>query len=277
MFLLALTSSFLNAVNSLYAKKITVSMKDNNSFIVTAFLLVAAFLGCVMPWFYSFTPSPLSLGLLLLVVVLDTVSNVLFFMALSRIEVSRLAVYTALTPLFTFIPNSMLHGFHLHVLLPVLLIVLGVYFLNVRGRDPLSPLLELKKPGNLLGLATAFVSGISMVPTQQLLVHQWINAPTLYFYRAFGIALIIYILYRPKLWFPKLAVHQSFRSLLAIMQWLCLFSALRLADGTLVVALAYTSPVFAVFLARIYYREQITAAKLAACCITVIGILLIMT
>jgi drug/metabolite transporter (DMT)-like permease len=276
MFFLALTSSFLNAVNALYAKKITLQMKDNNSFIVVSFLLVGLMLGCVMPWYYSFSITPVSMGLLVVVIVLDTVSNVLFFLALGRIQVSHLAVYTALTPLFTFIPNSMLHGFNVHILIPVLLIVLGVYFLNVKGRNLLTPLIELKKTGNLLGLATAVFSGLSMVPTQQLLVHQWVNAPTLYFFRACGIALIIYLLYRPKLWFPELGTHLSIRSLFAVIQWVSLLSALRLADGTLVVALAYTSPLFALFLARIYYKEPITTAKLIACCITILGILFIM-
>ncbi|QKE73755.1 DMT family transporter [Arthrobacter citreus] len=275
MFFLALISSFLNAVNALYAKKITLQMKDNNSFIVTSFLVVTILLGCVMPWYYSFSATPVSMGLLLIVILLDTVSNVSFFLALGRIEVSQLAVYTALTPLFTFIPNSILHGFDVHILIPVLLIVLGVYFLNIKGKNLLSPLVEIKKPGNLLGVAAAVSAGLSMVPTQQLLVHQLINAPTLYFFRATGIALIIYLLYRPKIWYPGLNKHLSMRGVLAIAQWIALFAALKIADGTLVVALAYTSPIFALVLARIYYKEKITAAKLIACCITILGILFI--
>lgn len=276
MFFLALLSSFLNAVNALYAKKITLQMKDNNSFIVTSFLVVSLLLACVLPWYYSFSVTPVSMSLLIIVIFLDTVANVLFFLALGRIEVSKLAVYTALTPLFTFIPNSMLQGFNIHILLPVLLIVLGVYFLNVKGRNLLSPLVELKKTGNLLGLVNAVFAGLSMVPTQQLLVHQWINAPTLYFFRASGIALTIFLLYRPKIWFPALNKHLSIRGLLAIIQWVALFSALKIANGTLVVALAYTSPLFALFLARIYYKEKITAPKLIACCITILGIIFIM-
>ncbi|MFF2878101.1 EamA family transporter [Gottfriedia sp. NPDC057991] len=276
MFFLALISSFLNAVNALYAKKITLQMKDNNSFIVTSFLVVTILLGCVMPWYYSFSVTPATIGLLIIVIILDALSNVSFFLALGRIEVSQLAVYTALTPLFTFIPNSILHGFDIHILIPVLLIVLGVYFLNVKGRNMLSPLVEIKKPGNLLGVAAAVSAGLSMVPTQQLLVHQWINAPTLYFFRASGIALIIYLIHRPKIWYPKLNIHLSIRGVLAITQWIALFAALKIANGTLVVALAYTSPIFALFLARIYYKEKITAAKLIACCITILGILFIL-
>jgi drug/metabolite transporter (DMT)-like permease len=275
MVFLAMVSSFLNAVNALYAKKITLQMKSNNSFIVVSFVLVALLLACVMPWYYSFSVNYVSMSLLILVVVLDTLSNILFFMALSRIEVSHLAVYTALTPLFTFIPNSILQGFNIHILISVFLIVLGVYFLNIKGKSLLTPLTELKKVGNLLGLGTAVASGISMVPTQQLIVHEWVNAPTLYFFRACGIAIIIYLLYRPKLWFPGLHTHLTARAFLGIIQWVSLFVALRLGDGTQVVALAYTSPLFAMFLARIYYKEQITAAKLIACCITLVGIFFI--
>jgi drug/metabolite transporter (DMT)-like permease len=273
MFFLSLISSFFNAINALYAKKITGEIKDNNSFIVASFLYVAIFLGLSMPWFYSFQVTPVSLALVVLVILLDTLANVLFFLSMERIEVSRLAVYSALTPLFTFVPNTFLHGFNAHVLISVLVIVLGVYMLNMKNGNPIMPLLELKKPGNLLGLATAFVYGISMVPTQQILVHQWANAPTLYFFRACGIALLIYICYRPRVWFPKANTHLCLRGLTVIIQWLCLFTALHYADGTLVVSLAYTSPLFAVFLARIYFKERITFGKLAACCITIVGIL----
>lgn len=273
MIFLSLASSFLNAVNSLYAKKIVTDMKDNNSFIVTSFGYIGLFLGLAMPWLYSFEVTTVSLGLLLSVILLDTLANVFFFLAMERIEVSKLAVYLALTPLFTFIPNSFLYGFNPHVLGTVLLIVAGIYLLNIKDSNLLTPFLEIRKTGNLLGLLTAIAYGVSMVPTQQLLMNGWMNSPTLYFYRACGIALIIYIIYRPKIWFPGLHLHLTMRGFTVIIQWLCLFTALSQADGTLVVSLAYTSPLFAVFLARIFYRESLTLPKLAACVITIIGIL----
>lgn len=273
MIFLSLLSSFLNAVNTLYAKKITLEIKDNNSFIVATFAIVGFFLAMVMPWFYSFKATPASISLVVVVIMLDTLANILFFLCMERIEVSRLAVYLALTPMFTFLPNIALHGFSLHAMTSVLFIVIGIYLLNMNGKSPITPIVELKKPGNLLGLLTAVAYGVSMVPTQQLLVHEWINAPTLYLFRAWGIAVLIYALYRPKIWYPKAAMHLSFRGLLVIIQWLCLFTALREADGTLVVSLAYTSPLFAVFLSRIYFKERITTGKLAACCITILGIL----
>jgi drug/metabolite transporter (DMT)-like permease len=260
-------------VNALYAKKIVGVMKDNNSFMVTSFAYIAAFLSLSLPWFYSFKVNLASVALLLLIILLDTLANVLFFLALERVEVSVLTVYLALTPLFTFVPNAILHGFNPMVLVSVLFIITGVYFLNLSGRNPLTPLLELKKPGNLLGIGTAVVYGVSMVPTQQILVHEWINPVTLYFYRAIGIAGLIYLLYRPKVWFPNLHLHISMRGLTVIIQWLCLFTALKFADGTLVVALAYTSPLFAIFLAWLYYKEKITMPKLAACFITIAGII----
>lgn len=273
MLVLSLISSFFNAVNALYAKKIVTEMKDNNSFIVTSFIYIAIFLGLTLPWLFSFHVSLASIGLVVLVILLDTLANVLFFKAMERIEVSVLAVYLALTPLFTFIPNSIIYGFHPLVLFSVLFIVTGVYFLNLKGRNPLTPFMELRKPGNLLGIATAVVYGVSMVPTQQILLHGWANPVTLYFFRSCGIAIITYILYRPKVWFPKLHFHQGMRGITVIIQWLCLFTALKFADGTLVVSLAYTSPLFAIFLAWIYFKEKITMAKLAACFITIAGII----
>ncbi|SFA70320.1 EamA-like transporter family protein [Bacillus sp. cl95] len=272
LMVLSLISSFFNAVNSLYAKKIVGEMKDNNSFIVTSFAYIGILLSFSLPWMYSFEVNATSISILLLVIVLDTLANVLFFLSMERIEVSVLAVYLALTPLFTFIPNAFINGFNPVVLISVLFIITGVYFLNLSGKNPLTPFIELKKPGNLLGIATAVVYGVSMVPTQQLLIHEWINPVTLYFYRAIGIAVLIYLIYRPKVWFPSLHGHITLRGISVIIQWLCLFTALKFADGTLVVALAYTSPLFAVFLAWIYFKEKITAAKLAACIITVMGI-----
>ncbi|MFP5105998.1 hypothetical protein ACSU6B_04380 [Neobacillus sp. C211] len=95
-------------------------------------------------------------------------------------------------------------------------------FLNLKGRNPLTPFLELKKPGNLLGIASAVVFGVSMVPSQQLLVHGWVNPVTLYFYRACGIALITYLVYRPNVWFPSLHKHLSLRGITVIIQWIWL-------------------------------------------------------
>ncbi|MGZ4106346.1 MAG: EamA family transporter [Tumebacillaceae bacterium] len=272
MIVLSLFSSFLNAVNSLYAKKITQDIRDNNSFIVASFLFVGVFLACAMPFVYSFHATTASLLLLALVIVLDTTSNVLFFKALERIEVSSLAVYLSLTPFFTFVVNACLHGFSLHVLGSVVIIVFGVYLLNLKGKNLLGPFLELKQKGNLLALATAACFGISMVPTQEILVHGFANPPTLYMFRSFGIAVLIYALYRPKVWFPKQIMHLSFRGITVIGQWVALLTALRLADGTVVVALAYTSPLFAVLLARIFFRERVTVGKLVACVIIVLGI-----
>ncbi|MDP4163633.1 MAG: DMT family transporter [Bacillota bacterium] len=277
MLVLSLISSFFNAVNSLYAKRIVSEMKDNNSFIVTSFVFIAIILAFALPWFYMFHASAISIGLVLLVVSLDTLANVLFFLSMERIEVSTLAVYLALTPMFTFIPNALLFGFHPLVLVSVLFIIIGVYFLNLKGRNPLSPFIELRKAGNLLGIGTAIVYGISMVPTQQLLLHAWINPVTLYFFRSCGIAIITYLLYRPKVWFPKLHFHLGMRGITVLIQWLCLFTALKYADGTIVVSLAYTSPLFAIFLAWIYFKERITVAKLAACCITIAGIIFTIT
>jgi drug/metabolite transporter (DMT)-like permease len=274
MLFLSLISSFFNALNALYAKKIVGEMKDNNSFIVTSFAYIGLFLGLTLPWLYLFKPNAISISLLILVVLLDMLGNLLFFKAMNKIEVSVLSVYMALTPLFTFIPNSVLYGFHPFVLVSVLFIMVGVYFLNLKGRNPLTPLLELKKPGNLLGIASAVVFGVSMVPSQQLLVHGWVNPVTLYFYRACGIALITYLVYRPKVWFPSLHKHLSLRGITVIIQWICLFTALKFADGTLVVSLAFTSPLFAVFLAWYYFKEQITPAKLTACVITILGIII---
>jgi uncharacterized membrane protein len=272
MVFLALFSSFLNAVNSLYAKKITQDIRDNNSFIVVSFLVVGLFLACTMPFLYSFQATTKSVLLLALVIVLDTTSNVLFFKALDRIEVSTLAVYLSLTPFFTFVLNACLHGFSLHVLGSVAIIVFGVYLLNLKNKNLLGPFVELKQKGNLFALATAAVYGISMVPTQEILVQGFANPPTLYLFRSFGIAVLLYAVYRPKLWFPKQAVHLGFRGLTVIGQWIALLAALRIADGTIVVALAYTSPLFAVLLARIFFRERVTIGKLIACVIIVCGI-----
>lgn len=271
---LSLISSFFNAVNALYAKKIVTEMKDNNSFIVTSFAYVALLLGFSLPWQYSFHASLASIGLLSIVIGLDTLANILFFQAMQRIEVSALAVYLALTPLFTFIPNAIIHGFNLFALFSMLFIISGIYFLNLKGKNPLTPFLELRKAGNLFGIATAALYGVSMVPTQQLLVHDWTNPVTLYFYRSAGIAIIMYILYRPKVWFPKLQIHLGLRGITVIIQWIALFTALKFADGTLVVTLAYTSPLFAIFLAWFYFKERITRAKLAASLITITGIVI---
>jgi drug/metabolite transporter (DMT)-like permease len=272
MFLLALMSSFFNAAVTLYAKKIIIEMKNSHSFIVTSFISVGILLVFSMPWLFSFQVNMASVSLLVLVILLDTVSNILFFKSMERIEVSRLAVYSSLTPLFTFLPNIFINGFHTKTLISLLFIVLGIYFLNLKGRNPLAPLIELKKAGNMLGILASVIIGISMVPTQQLLIHEWTNAPTLYFMRATGISLLIYIIYRPKLWFPKLNVSLGVRGVLSIIQWMCLLTALKWADGTLVVALAYTSPLFVLFLARIYFKEKITIPKVAACVITILGI-----
>ncbi|UOF91312.1 DMT family transporter [Fodinisporobacter ferrooxydans] len=272
MFVLSLISSLLNAVNAIYAKKIILDIRDNNSFMVITFAIVAVLLGVSMPWEYSFHVTLHSLLLLILVIALDTTANVLFFKTMERIEVSILAAYSALTPLFTYVVDSFFVGFDLHILISVVIIVCGIYLLNIKGKNPLTPLIELKNPGNLLGLATAMVYGVSMVPTQQLLLHD-INPPTMYMFRASGIALVIFLLYRPKLWFPRQMAHLSLRSLSVIGQWLCLFTALRLANGTLVVALSYTSPLFAIFLARFIFQEKITWGKIAASTITILGIL----
>ena len=126
MLFLSLISSFFNALNALYAKKIVGEMKDNNSFIVTSFAYIGVFLGLTLPWLYLFKANAISISLLILVVLLDMLGNLLFFKAMNKIEVSVLSVYMALTPLFTFIPNSILYGFHPFGLVSFLFIMVGV-------------------------------------------------------------------------------------------------------------------------------------------------------
>ncbi|MGG1677112.1 EamA family transporter [Neobacillus sp. NRS-1170] len=139
MIFLSLISSFFNAVNALYAKKIVTEMKDNNSFIVSSFAYIDFLLGLSLPWLYSFKANPVSITLLVGVIFLDMLGNILFFKTMERIEVSVLSVYMALTPLFTFMPNTFLYGFHPFVLVSVLFIIVGVYFLNLKGPNPLTP------------------------------------------------------------------------------------------------------------------------------------------
>jgi len=261
---LAIASSFFAAIAIILARTLLKDLKSRDILGIN-FFTMAAILLLLSPLFYFFNPTPLSIALLVLVAIIDTVANYFYFKTFEKLEASVAAPIVSLAPAFAFFFSWVFLGdvvsLRTYILAAAVIVAVIVLssdkkgFTHIRFKE-ISP-----------ALISSLLFGLSAIPSKYLLnLSQTINAPTLYLFRAAMIALLALLFFRFTI--KHITVNQyriiTIRSIFVIAQWVLLYYALTYANAGVVVTLGNITPAFVFILAILFLKEKITYKKITA-------------
>jgi drug/metabolite transporter (DMT)-like permease len=217
-------------------------------------------------------------------IILDFVSLLMYIEAIKRTDLSLSMPMLALSPLFLLVSGYFLNGeFPSNLaLIGVLLIVVGTYFLNFKGRhlpwyEPITCVVQDR--GTTLMLGASIIWGITGSLHKLAILH---SNP--YFYTGLG-ALTLAVLYTPLAWFasredfkksfsreylPKLVPVGLLDGLTVLSQ----FVGQSMSLTVLVISLKRTSIIFSSILGWWLFGEKI-GKRIVPICMMVAGVVLI--
>ena len=265
---LSLGSACLGAIANILANILLRGLRaqdllgPNFAFMAVAMLVTS-------PLFFEFNATKHALALLAVVLVLDSLGNLLYFMALRAAPATHVSPILAFAPLFALVSsNLVLNETHsVPMYLAISISVVAVAYLAAdrdHGTTGKSAFLF-----TAIGCAALF--GISAVPSKMLLTGDSINPPSLYLIRALVIASFGMMLSsregRLRAW--KSIRGISIRGVVVIVQWLLFYFALQFGPAGTVTTLSYTTPVFVCLITIVFLRERVSSRRLAAAVIAV--------
>jgi transporter family protein len=272
---LAILSAVFAAVANILARTLLKDVKSRDILGIN-FAIMAVTLLVLSPFFYHFTISPLAIGLLGLVALIDTTANYFYFKAFEQTEASIATPILSLAPGFTFLFGWIFLGdvvsariFGLTVAVILLIVIFSVDFKQFKN---------FRANTLLPALTSSFLFGISAIPSKELLSQMHaINAPTLYLFRAGLIALLAFLFFHKPL--IKLTAKQYqltfVRGLFVITQWLLLYYALSKGNAGVTVTLGNITPIFTFAFSVIFLKERATFNKVTAAGLVLVLSLLI--
>lgn len=261
--IIAIFSAMFAAVANILARTLLKNLRAQDILGIN-FLIMAATLLLISPFFYKFNFSLVNMGLVVLVAVIDTAGNYFYFKTFEKTEASIATPILSLAPGFTFLFGWLVLGdvvsvgtYFLAFLIIILVLIFSINFSNlpVFKADTLIP-----------ALISSFLFGISAIPSKILLSSNLaaINAPTLYMFRAGFIGIFAFMLFGFKV--KKISVKQYstifLRGLFVIAQWVLLYFALSQGNAGVSVTLGNITPIFVFILSAIFLREKPTLKKL---------------
>lgn len=262
--LIALGSSVFAAIANILARTLLKDLQSREILGIN-FLSMGATLVLLSPFFYHFQPTPLSLGLVLLIGVIDTLANYFYFKTFEQTEASVASPMLALAPAFTFLFSWIFLADHVSMRTGILALL--IIFLIVVFSTDFSKFKQFRSATLIPALIASLLFGLSAIPSKYLLTNLGtINAPTLYMYRAGLIAVFSLVFLN----FPLRKITNTqyrlifVRGLFVIAQWLLLYFALTVGNAGVTVTLANLTPIFVFFFAILFLREKITMKKVLA-------------
>lgn len=260
--LIAVASAFLGAIATILARTLLRNVRTQDILAVNFFIMAIVLL-LLSPLFYTFQASALTMGLVLLIALIDTAANYFFFKTFEQTDASVASPLLSLAPAFTFFfswiflsdaprVSSILAS--LAILL--LILVFSIDFSNFSA---------FKRVTLWPAIISSILFGASSIPAKYLLNNlQAINAPTLYMFRAGFIALFAVLLFNFSV--SALSTNQIriifFRGLIVISQWILLYYALTLGSAGSVVTLGNITPIFVFLLSILFLKEKPTVKKI---------------
>ncbi|MFA6514138.1 MAG: EamA family transporter [Patescibacteria group bacterium] len=261
---ISIISAFFAAIANIMARTILKDLKAKDILAINFFTMGAVLL-ILSPFFYKFTPSPLNLGLLVLIALIDTVANYFYFQTFEKTSASIASPLLSLAPGFTFLFGWLLlsEPVNLRTILLCLIILILVILFSVS----LSDFRQFKKNTLWPALLSSLLFGLSAIPSKFLLDSaQAVNAPTLYMFRACFIALFSVLFF--KFTIQNISIKQYrtifFRGLFVIAQWILLYWALSKGSAGVTLTLGNITPIFVFILSIIFLKEKPTLKKLLA-------------
>lgn len=259
--LIAIISAFFAALANILARTLLKNLRSQDILGVN-FLTMGVTLLALSSLFYQFTATILTVGLVVLIALIDTAANFFFFKTFEKTEASIATPILSLAPGFTFLLGWLVLGdivdiktYFLAALIIVLIIYFSVDFKNF-GKfraDTLVP-----------ALIASILFGISAIPSKILLDNMAvINAPTLYMFRAGLIALFSLLIFGFSIKRLTISQYQIIfgRGLLVITQWVLLYWALSKGNAGVTITLANITPIFVFMLSIFLLGERPTFKK----------------
>lgn len=276
LLLLPLASACFGAFSNVVAKRV---LKDIDSKIFIPINFFILFLMTTPLIVFSFKLGPLSIALPLIVLIglIDSIANYLFFTAVEIGEVSHVTPIYSLAPFFTILFASIFLPQQLGIEFAgvAAAVTFGVYVINIEGTSVLEPIKSIHYKRNYFALGSAVLFGLSAIPTKLALSKFGVvNPATLYWLRALVIGSVLFLLFRPD---PSSFTRKDlsltvFRDIFVILQWVLLFYSIMWSNVILAVALANTIPLFTLVFAKIAFDEEITPQKITAIMIIIAAI-----
>ncbi|OGH73721.1 MAG: hypothetical protein A3C90_02960 [Candidatus Magasanikbacteria bacterium RIFCSPHIGHO2_02_FULL_51_14] len=261
---IAIASAFFAAIANILARTLLKNLRSQD-FLGINFLTMGATLLLLSPIFYHFDASMLSISLIILIALIDSVANFFYFKTFEKTEASIATPILSLAPAFTFLLGWLFLGdvvgiktFLLATIIIILILVISTDFQNFR---------TFRSSTLLPALTASFLFGVSAIPAKYLLdtLHV-INAPTLYMFRAGFIALFALLFFGFSIQHITTKQYRVIfvRGIFVIVQWLLLYYALTRGSAGVAVTLGNITPVFVFFLSMLFLREKPTLKKLLA-------------
>ncbi len=257
----AIGSAFFASIANILARTLLKNLRSQDILGIN-FLTMGATLLLISPIFYSFEASLLSMSLIFLIGLIDTVANFFYFKTFEKTEASVATPMLSLAPAFTF-----LFGWFLIddiVSIPTLLGALAIVVLVIYFSADFKNFKQYKVATLIPAIIASVLFGISAIPAKFLLDSlDVINAPTLYMFRAGFIALFALLFFNFSVRDLSLKQYRIIflRGLFVIAQWLLLYYALSLGSAGVSVTLANITPIFVFILGAIFLHEKLTIKK----------------
>ncbi len=258
----AITSAFFGAIAWIFARLILKDI-DSKNILAINFITMGLMLLCFSPLFYHFDFSYLSVGLVVLLAILDMAWNYFYFKTFEKTQASIAVPMLSLAPVFTFIFASLF--LQDTVSIQSLILSLSIFVLVIIFSTDFSSLKEFKTQTLWPALTASFLFGISAIPAKYLLDTLWaINAPTLYMFRSAIIGSLCLCVFWFK--FPSFSSKKYGMILLwwalVILQRVFLYYAIGQWNAGVSVTLWNITPVFVFILSIVFLKEKPTWKKL---------------
>jgi drug/metabolite transporter (DMT)-like permease len=281
-FVLGTSSALLGAAANLSARSLMRRVTPRD-YLAVNFALMAAMMLPALPFFWQMQGGWLTLALLGVTVLLDTLGNLLYFRAFELNSAATASALLALGPLFSLLLSPLVAfvpGLDWLGALAVVLIVAGVIILQQeRGSEaPAGNPPPLRRRSRLLApLGAALIFGATIFPAKYLFNQHLTNPYTYYFLRSLGIAALAQLFLKPDYrWLNRSMLPLTIgRAAIVLAQWLLLLYALQGGNPATVKAISDASPLFVLLFGNLFLREKITRRKAAGVMAVVIGLALL--
>jgi drug/metabolite transporter (DMT)-like permease len=262
--LIAIASAFLGAIATLLARTLLKDLKSKDILPVN-FFTMSIILLLLSPLFYHFDPSFLTMGLVMLIALIDTGANYFFFKTFEKTPASIASPLLSLAPMCTFFFSwiflndaTSIRSLLLSLLILIFILVFSIDFSDFQA---------FKRATLWPAVISSVLFGISSIPSKYLLstLHA-VNAPTLYMFRAGFIAVFSTLLFRFTVTDISITHYRIIflRGLVVIAQWVLLYFALTVGNAGVTITLGNITPIFVFLLSILFLREKPTLKKLAA-------------
>lgn len=262
--IIPIVSALLAAIANILARVLSKNIPAKKILAVNFFTMGATLL-VLSPLFYKFIFTWQSIGLVVLIAIIDTFANYFYFKTLEATEASVAIPILSLAPIATFLLSALfLKEYPAPLSIMGALTIMGlIIFVSSNWKERPKFSAATLYPA----LASSFLFGVSAVPSKYLLSQlETTNAPTLYMIRAGLIGLFSLLIYRNSLNAFDIKTYGFIfvRGLFAIGQWVLLYYALTLGSTGVAMTLGNITPVFVLFLSILLLRESFNWRKVLA-------------